>query len=116
VIDTPAGVVTVRGRIAPPPSKLYAFKGDDFGAIRQNLDIGSFSREISLPLMAISMVQTGPANEGLMREWAAPNVGIDKHYGYAFQWFGLCALVVGLYAWFQMIQPWRGRRKQAFDV
>jgi surfeit locus 1 family protein len=112
-IDTPTGSVTVRGRIAPPPSKLYAFKGDDFGAIRQNLDLVSFSREISLPLMAISMVQTGPANEGLLREWAAPNVGIDKHYGYAFQWFGLCALVVGLYAWFQMIQPWRAKRKQA---
>ncbi len=111
-IDTPSGPVTVRGRIAPPPSKLYEFKGADSGRIRQNIDIAAFGREIALPLMPVSMVQMGPANEGLLRDWAAPNVGIDKHYGYAFQWFGLCALVIGLYVWFQMIHPWRLKRKQ----
>ena len=109
-IQTPASPVTVRGRIAPAPSKLYEFKGLDTGRIRQNIDITAFSREISLPLMPVSMVQTGPANEGLLRDWAAPNVGIDKHHGYAFQWFGLCALIVGLYVWFQIINPWRARR------
>lgn len=112
-IQTPLGAVTVRGRIAPPPSKLYEFKGADSGSIRQNIDLPAFSREISLPLMTVSMVQTGPASEGLLREWAAPNVGLDKHHGYAFQWFGLCALVVGLYVWFQIINPWRAKRNNS---
>ena len=115
-IQTPSGPVTVRGRIAPPPSKLYEFKGADSGRIRQNIGIDTFSREIALSLMPVSMVQTGPANEGLLRDWAAPNVGIDKHYGYAFQWFGLCALVVGLYVWFQLIYPWRLKRKQSLNA
>ena len=115
-IQTPAGPVTVRGRMAPPPSKLYEFKGLDNGRIRQNIDMASYSRETALPLMPLTMVQTGPANEGLLRDWAAPNVGIDKHHGYAFQWFGLCALVVGLYVWFQIINPWRARRKQSLNV
>ena len=115
-IQTPSGPVTVRGRIAPPPSKLYEFKGVDSGRIRQNIVIDTFSREIALSLMPVSMVQTGPANEGLLRDWAAPNVGIDKHYGYAFQWFGLCALVVGLYVWFQLIYPWRLKRKQSLNA
>jgi len=115
-IDTPRGPVTVRGRIAPPPSKLYEFKGVESGPIRQNIDVAVFSREIALPLMAVSMVQTGPANEGLLRDWAAPNVGIDKHYGYAFQWFGLFALVVGLFVWFQLINPWRVKRKTLPNV
>jgi surfeit locus 1 family protein len=110
-IQTPVGLVTVHGRIAPPPSKLYEFKGAESGRIRQNIDTSALSREIDLPLMPISMIQTGPANEGLLRDWAAPNVGIDKHYGYAFQWFGLCALMVGLYVWFQIINPWRAKRK-----
>ena len=110
-IQTPVGLVTVQGRIAPPPSKLYEFKGAESGRIRQNIDLSAFSREIALPLMSVSMIQTGPANEGLLRDWAAPNVGIDKHYGYAFQWFGLCALMVGLYVWFQIINPWRVKRK-----
>ena len=99
------------GRIAPPPSKLYEFKGADVGHIRQNIDLPVFSQEISLPLISVSMVQLGPASEGLLRDWAAPNVGVDKHHGYAFQWFGLCALVVGLYIWFQIINPWRAKRK-----
>lgn len=115
-IQTPAGLVTVRGRMAPPPSKLYEFKGLDNGRIRQNIDIPSYSREIALPLLPVSMLQMGPANEGLLRDWAAPNVGIAKHHGYAFQWFGLCALVVGLYVWFQLITPWRLKRKQLLNV
>lgn len=115
-IETPTGLVTVRGRIAPPPSKLYEFKGLDNGRIRQNLDIPAYSREIALPLLPVSMLQMGPANEGLLRDWAAPNVGIAKHHGYAFQWFGLCALVVGLYVWFQIINPWRFKRKQSLHV
>lgn len=115
-IQTPAGAVTVLGRIAPPPSKLYEFKGADGGRIRQNIDLTAFSREISLSLMAVSMVQLGPASEGLLRDWAAPNVGVDKHHGYAFQWFGLCALVVGLYIWFQIINPWRAKRKNVPHV
>ena len=102
---TPTGLVTVQGLIAPPPSKLYEFKGVESGPIRQNLDLNAFRRETGLPLLDASLHQTGPASEGLLREWAPPNLGVDKHYGYAFQWFGLCALVLGLYAWFQIFIP-----------
>ena len=115
-IQTPEGPVTVRGRIAPPPSKLYEFKGADIGRIRQNIVLPAFSQEIALPLLPVSMVQTGPANEGLLRDWPAPNIGVDKHYGYAFQWFALFALVVGLYGWFQLINPWRAKRKNSPNV
>ncbi len=112
-IQTPAGPVTVRGRIAPPPSKLYEFKGAESGRIRQNLEVSAFSAETGLALLGVSMVQTGVANEGLQRDWAQPKTGTDKHYGYAFQWFALCALVVGLYVWFQVLNPWRVRRAHA---
>ena len=102
---TPTGLVSVQGLIAPPPSKLYEFKGVESGPIRQNLDLNAFRRETGLPLLDASLHQTGPASEGLLREWAPPNLGVDKHYGYAFQWFGLCTLVLGLYAWFQIFIP-----------
>ena len=108
-VQTPAGAVTVTGRIAPPPSKLYEFKGVDTGRLRQNIDLKAYQRETGLPLLEVSLLQTGGASEGLLRDWAAPNLGVDKHYGYAFQWFGLCALVVGLYGWFQIIVPARKR-------
>lgn len=107
-VITPAGVVTIQGRIAPPPSKLYEFKGIDSGPLRQNLDLASFHVETGLPLFEqVSVLQTGGPSEGLLREWAAPNLGVDKHYGYAFQWFGLCLLVVILYVWYQIVLPFR---------
>lgn len=106
-VQTPEGVVTVSGRLAPPPSKLYEFDGAAQGRIRQNLELAAFSAETGLALLPVSLLQTGPASEGLLRNWPAPNTGVDKHYGYAFQWFALCALLVGLYAWFQLFLPRR---------
>ncbi|MEY2953531.1 MAG: hypothetical protein RLZZ401_1618, partial [Pseudomonadota bacterium] len=46
---------------------------------------------------------------GLSREWPEPSLGIEKHYGYAFQWFGLCGLIAALYVWFQLIPRKRAR-------
>lgn len=109
-VETPESRVTVQGRMAPAPAKLYAFKGSDTGRVRQNLDIAEFSAETKLPLVAALVLQTGAASEGLQRDWQAPNTGVDKHYGYAVQWFGLCALVLGLYVWFQLVLPRRQRR------
>lgn len=107
VVQTLEGVVTVSGRMAPPPSKLYEFDAAVQGRIRQNLDLAAFSAETGLALLPVSLLQTGPASEGLLRNWAAPNTGVDKHHGYAFQWFALCALLVGLYVWFQLLLPRR---------
>jgi surfeit locus 1 family protein len=57
-------------------------------------------------------VQTSPGNsDGLLRHWPAPDLGLHKHYGYAFQWFALCALILILYVWFQLVRP-RLRRQQ----
>ena len=111
-IETPEGTVIVTGRIAPPPSKLYSFDGADQGRIRQNLDIASFRQETGQPLLNMSVVQLGLASEGLLRDWPAPNLGVDKHYGYALQWFALSGLTVGLFGWFQVWVPWRRRRSK----
>ncbi len=110
-VETPAGPVSVQGRMAPAPGKLYEFAGAVAGPIRQNLVIAEFRAETGLPLVQALVIETGPASQGLLREWSAPNVGVDKHYGYAFQWFGLCALVIGLYAWFQWFLPQRRRAR-----
>lgn len=128
-IDTPAGLVDIEARIEPPPARLLQL-GADLPAqpasaaaplpekpadvanarIRQNLDLETFRNETGLPLRTdFSLQQVGPASEGLLREWPVPALGIEKHYGYAFQWFGLAALVVILYVWFQLIAPRRRR-------
>jgi hypothetical protein len=48
--------------------------------------------------------QTGPASEGLLRDWPEASSGVDKNYGYAFQWFRTVAsLIAILYVWFQVV-------------
>lgn len=103
-IETPAGLVEIEGRIAPPPAKLYQIGDAGNGAIRQNLDLTSFSAELALPLLPVSVHQTGGASEGLLRDWPRISTGVATHYGYAFQWFGLSALVTILYVWFQIVR------------
>lgn len=103
-LPVPAGVVELEARIAPPPSKLYDFDASQAGVIRQNLDLERFSREIGRPLVGVSLLQTAPAGDGLLREWPRVNVGVEKHYGYAFQWFALGGLITLLYGWFQIVR------------
>ncbi len=125
----PSGVVQVQGRIAPGAARLYEFDAAASGPIRQNLDIEAFARETALRLRPLLVVQEDPpaapvpqspataplasaaagasSNDGLLRQWPAPAAGVHKHYGYAFQWFSLSALCVGLYVWFQILRPRR---------
>lgn len=103
---TPTGDVEVIGRLAASPSRLYELGGGAVGAIRQNLDPAAFATETGLQLFPLTVVQTaGSAEDGLLRHWPAPDFGLHKHYGYAFQWFALCALILVLYVWFQIVRP-----------
>lgn len=98
------GEVTVAGRIALSPSKLYELGQGQGGLIRQNIDLAAFSAETKLPLVGVTVLQTGAAQGVLQRDWPVINAGVDKHHGYAFQWFGLCALIASLYVWFQIVR------------
>ena len=110
-VQTPSGTVEIRGRLAPPPAKLYAFDTEEKGPIRQNLDLARFRAETGLPLLELSVQQAGPASEGLLRQWPQPGSGAEKNYGYAFQWWALCALIAILYVWFQLVLPCRRSRR-----
>ena len=126
----PAGKARVVGRIATAPGRVYQLGDAGTGPIRQNLDLDAFGRELGLRLRPLSIQQIDaavadavPASpaasapkppisaDGLLRDWPLPATGVETHYGYAFQWFALCALISGLYAWFQLIRPRRTRQR-----
>ncbi len=109
-VDTPVGEVTLTGRIAPAPAKLYEFSGSETGPIRQNLDLAAYRSETGLALAEASVVQVGPPSEGLLRDWPQVASSADKNYGYAFQWWALASLIFIIYVWFQFIAPWRRRQ------
>jgi len=110
-IETPPGAVQVTGLIVPAPAKLYELGGPQAGPIRQNLDLAQFSVETGAPLVPVSIQQTGVSSDGLLRDWPQPSAGSDKNLGYAFQWFGLSALVVILYVWFQIVRRFIARKQ-----
>lgn len=109
VVNTPAGEVRLEGRLAPPPGRLYQLGESGSGPIRQNVDIPGLAQGFGVPLLGVSVLQTGNADDGLQRDWPRVAAGIEKHHGYAFQWFGLCTLAGVLYVWFQFISPRRKR-------
>lgn len=109
-VPTGEGAVTLAGSIAPPPSRLLEFDAGQGGRIRQNLDLEAYARETTLVLRPLSVLLSdspAAAGDGLQREWPAPSAGAAKNQGYAWQWFGLSALIVILYVWLQLLQPWR---------
>jgi surfeit locus 1 family protein len=107
VLPAAGGDTRVVGHVAPPPSRLFEFDAAASGPIRQNLDPATFGREIGVTLASFSVVQDAPPvpDDGLLRQWPHPAVDVQMHYGYAFQWFALCALMAGLYVWFQLVRP-----------
>jgi surfeit locus 1 family protein len=115
-VPTPAGKVEVQGWLSPAPGRLFEFSGGAgaaSGVIRQNLTLADFSRELGVPLRPWTVMQAddpATAGDGLSRQWPRPAADVHKHYGYAFQWFGLCALLAGLYVWFQLLRPRFARR------
>lgn len=109
-ITTPSETVQVAGHLAPWPSRLYDFGGDQTGSIRQNLNYDLYQKEIGVQLLGVTLLQSGPPSDGLLREWPVVVSGVEKHHGYAFQWFGLSGLIALLYVWFQIVQPRRNKR------
>lgn len=115
-VPTPTDTaVQVAGRVMPPPARLYDFGNGGSGTVRQNLDLAVYAQEIGVALRPWSLQQQadGAPDDGLARRWPAPAVDLHKHHGYAFQWFALAALLTGLYVWFQLLGPWRERRRAA---
>jgi surfeit locus 1 family protein len=110
---TPTGSVVVRGRLAPPPSHRIALGHEGAGPIRQNLALSELAQSSGLKLLPVILVQleSSPvssadpsAQDGLLRHWPPASFGIDKHYGYAFQWFALAATLIALYVWNQFFR------------
>jgi surfeit locus 1 family protein len=96
-VATPRGRVRVEGRMLerlPQPMKLAEKTS---GKVRQSLDLKEFALESGLALQAFVIEQhAGPA-DGLLREWTAPDAGIEKHQAYSLQWYSLAALAVVLF-------------------
>ncbi len=97
--DTPSGTVTLQGiaRLsAGHVMQLGTAPALQPRAIVQNADPAQVAVATGLPMQPFVIEQTAPAQPGgddsaMVRDWPAPSLGVDKHRGYAFQWYALAA-------------------------
>jgi cytochrome oxidase assembly protein ShyY1 len=63
-------------------------------AIVQNVEVREVAQASGLKLLPFFVEQGGPAEprDGFARDWPAPSLGIEKHQGYAFQWYALAVM------------------------
>lgn len=94
--STPTGTVTVQG-----VARLNAGHVMQLGtaapllpqAIVQNADIAQLAQASGLAFQPLLIEQTAPESAKLpVRDWPAPDLGADKHRGYAFQWYALALM------------------------
>jgi surfeit locus 1 family protein len=85
---------------------LELAKGAEAGKVWQNLDLERYrawvGADAALPDWLL--LQTSPGQDGLVRVWPKPDLGIAMHRSYAVQWFSLCALIVGLWVYFVVVK------------
>lgn len=95
---TPAGTVTIEGvvrRHAGHVMELGTAPPLAPQAIVQNIEIGQLAKASGLAFQPVLVEQTAPALPAgalPVRDWPAPDLGADKHRGYAFQWMALAAM------------------------
>jgi surfeit locus 1 family protein len=111
--QTPSGKVSIEGRVkasAGHVMQLGQAAPLTPGAIVQNVEVAQFAQASGLRLQPFFVEQLGPSRPGetLVRNWPAPALDIDKHRGYAFQWYALAAMA-GL---FFVITGFRSGTKQ----
>jgi cytochrome oxidase assembly protein ShyY1 len=110
---TPGGTVTIDGVATASAGQVMQLGTPGAvkpGAIVQNLALDEVARASGLRLAPFFVQQAGPApaGEGLVRDWPVPSAGVDKHRGYAFQWYALAAMA----ALFFVMTGFRSGRKQ----
>lgn len=97
-LPPPAGPVVVEGRINLPPARYLELGTDsNAGPLRENLDIARIAASSGLPLLPFIVEQTQDTGDGLVRDWPAPDFGIEQHRSYMVQWYSLAALGVLLW-------------------
>jgi surfeit locus 1 family protein len=98
-VRTPREPVVISGVAVVPGRRVLELSKEVIeGAIWQNLTIERYRRAMPLAIQPFMIQQSSTLDDGLVREWEPPDFGIEKHYGYAFQWFALAATLLAFYA------------------
>ena len=94
-LATPPGPVIIEGTLRRAPGRVLQLGQAPRlqpGAIVQNLNLADLARSSGMPVQAWLVDQTSDTADGLLRDWPRPSSGIERHLGYAFQWYALTVM------------------------
>jgi cytochrome oxidase assembly protein ShyY1 len=99
---TPDGTVTLQGvarHNAGHVMELGTAAPLTPNAIVQNADPLQLAKDSGLTMQPFVVEQGAPAQPSgddaqMVRDWPAPSLGVEKHQGYAFQWYALSAMAL----------------------
>ncbi len=103
---TPAGPQSLEGIALAPSGRYFELAADHAAGgkaaaavepVWQNLNFERYAQTTRLALQPFLVRQTSASDDGLARTWERPDRGVDIHWGYAFQWYSLAALILVLY-------------------
>ncbi|HEV2008518.1 MAG TPA: SURF1 family protein [Burkholderiales bacterium] len=97
-VSTASEAMTIVG-LATLPSKRYLELSTQVarGNVWQNLTLERYGEAMPIAIQPVVIQQENDVGDGLKRDWGAPDLAIEKHYGYAFQWFALAAVILIFY-------------------
>ncbi len=99
-LPVPGGRVEVSGVVRIPEAAPFQLSEAGSGHLRQHLVPSEIGEVIGQRVVPWVVLQAPQAGEPLVRDWPRPDAGIDRHKGYAVQWFGLATLAAGLTFYF----------------
>jgi surfeit locus 1 family protein len=116
-IVTPNGEQVIKGLSLPNLGKapwLSPAQVPALGKAWAHVDLSDYAKISGLQLMPLVVRQFNELPDSLKRDWPADAVDVNKHLGYAFQWFSLAFLTLSLWLYFYLIRPMqKTERKKA---
>lgn len=101
-INTPAGIQQLTGIATLPPAKIYELKPSEpikgtWQAVWQNMDLDRYKNAVPFQIQPVIVQLDKESPGGFLREWPRPDTRIQTHLGYAFQWYGMAAMLAMFY-------------------
>jgi surfeit locus 1 family protein len=94
----PSGQVNIVGLAIAPSTRFLELSAETIqGRVWQNLVLSRYEANMGLKALPFVVWQRNDTGDGLPRVAQRPDFGIDRHKGYAFQWFALSFTLIIIY-------------------
>lgn len=104
LLEVPTKRLTVRGRAGSLPRAGYKMGAAIDAAAPWPKpavypDSGEVAAALGVEVQSFVLLMDHEEQHGFLRHWVPSEFGPGKHFGYAFQWFAMAAVLSGLLVW-----------------